>query len=279
MFGNLGFEGWVFGLTGLAAIVFGVISFLGFIPLPIGQSLQIVIGAIGAIMLAVVAQASRRQAEFQELKDLVGIADVKLLDNEGEFPADLVSECMRTKGFVNDVFVNWATPRREAVRYLTGKYSEYNRELFRRVTKDEISFRQVQVIYHAQGFQELIHRLLLHEGHGYYIRYYDKPPVSIPILHVTSFDDRVFYLGVGYPKGQPAKNQVLRLSEPNSNQLLKNYWQVLWDSATPLNTGRLIDWDEIRKLGTSIGLTESEIEDMLSKVRKDVERDGRNLRR
>ncbi|MHC1784115.1 MAG: hypothetical protein AB9891_15405 [Anaerolineaceae bacterium] len=61
---NLGFEGWVFSLTSMAAIIFSVLSFLGILPFDSEQTSSIVIGALGLLMAAMVTQIERRHTDF-----------------------------------------------------------------------------------------------------------------------------------------------------------------------------------------------------------------------
>lgn len=278
--GALGLEGWVFGLTGLASIVFSVASFLGYVPLSIEQTLQIVVGAVGALMLAVVTQSSKRSAEIQDIRNALGVADIQRLDTGLELPEHLVLSSKKAKSFVTETFMNWEKPRINTITYLLGEDgNNYNRVILERVTKNEISYRQVQVVYHKQGLEELIHRLLLHEGYGYYIRHYDEQSSAIPMLHVTSFDDEVFYLGVGYPKGQPAKNEVIRLRETNTQEILKQYWNILWESASTLNEGGWIEWDKLRRIGERVGVKDKDFDEMVSRVELDVRRFRRPKKR
>ncbi len=82
---NLGFEGWAFALTGLTAIIFGILSFLNWLPFDEKQILSILVGAMGLLMTAVIAQIPRRYGEIQELKDAMGLvpkrcAELGILD-------------------------------------------------------------------------------------------------------------------------------------------------------------------------------------------------------
>jgi hypothetical protein len=66
---NFGLDDWIFTLTGLVAIVFSVLSFLGIVPFDEKQISAIVIGAIGILMTAFVTQAARHHVEISEIKN------------------------------------------------------------------------------------------------------------------------------------------------------------------------------------------------------------------
>lgn len=67
---NLGIEGGIFGLAGLAAIGFGVLSILGTWPFNEKLSLQIMVGAVGTLLLALATQVSQRHASDERLKGI-----------------------------------------------------------------------------------------------------------------------------------------------------------------------------------------------------------------
>lgn len=194
---NLGLEGWIFALTSLAAIVFSVLSFLGVLPFDEEQTSSIVIGAIGLLMAAVVAQTARRQVGILELKRAIGVAESQLLSPE-EFIAHLVLSVIRANDSICDAYMSMhqdkpTLPPSHSSSFFLGWPGEYRKKLFQRVSKREIEFRRVQLIPNKKILEEVVFRLVLHDGYKYYIRYYEAPQEAIPIINVMSFDDeRVF---------------------------------------------------------------------------------------
>ena len=111
---NLGWDGVIFDAIGFAAIIFGVVGVFGSWPLSNDQTNYILIGAIGALMGAVVNLTAKRKAEVQELKDELGTTETKLLDYQHEYLPRLVASVSRSTHHITEMFVNWATPRLHA---------------------------------------------------------------------------------------------------------------------------------------------------------------------
>lgn len=278
-FFKLSVESWIFGLTGFFTFLFSIIGFFGLWPFDQIQTIQILLAAIGMLMIEVVALKSQRHSEIKQLKNLLNISDSKFVDAGQDYTQALVLDLFRSKKFVLDTYVNWTKPRLDGTTYLSGIQHDFYRVLFERLKKDKLSFRQVHMIYHKEGLVEVIHRLLLYEGKNYFIRHYDPPPISVPLIHIVSFDDESFYLGVGYPRGGPMDNKVIFIREPKITHLLKNYWHVFWEYAIPLNEGKIINWNELKKIGIRIGIQENEFDSIVEKVKEDVKRDKRLLKK
>ena len=151
--------------------------------------------------------------------------------------------------------------------------------LFQRVSKGEIGFKRVLVIFDRQALERVIYRLLLHEGCNYYIRHYEALAKAIPMVNVLSFDDETFYLSADYPKEMARQLQFLRIREPKLADLFKSYWNNLWSQAIPLNEGGFIDWEELERIGLKMGMTKDEFESMVSKMKDRVQQDKRRIRR
>jgi len=212
----------------------------------------------------------------------LGGVDANLVIDGKEFGQHLVSTAATTKKFVFDTYLTSAIPRFNSSESYSGFYGsqgEYHRLLYEKIVKQEISFRYVCVIFHKQSLESKIYKLLLNEGSRYYIRHYEAPPTAIPVLNMMSFDDEKFYLGGFHTKGSPGESQVLYIREPHIAELLKDYWKTLWDGGIPLNEGGIIDWAELRRVGIKFGMTESEFDETVVKLKEEVQREKRKLRR
>lgn len=271
---NLGPEGWTFSIISLGSVIFGVLGFFGVLPFNQEQTISILIGAIGILMGASITQNARRHADLLELKNLLGVADAQLLDKK-EAAQHSLSSVLKTRHFILDTFMNWTISAAGSNSYLSRIHTSYNRLLIERLVKGEIEYREVQVIYHHQGLEYAIQKMLLNRR--YLLRHYDPPDVAIPILQLQSFDNEWFYLLVGKPKGASVDYQMLYIREPHVNQLLKDYYQTLWDEATPLNPGGVINWEELKRISSRVGMTEKEYEAMVSKAKDEVQREKRKL--
>lgn len=265
---DIGLDILALGLTGLAAIIIGVSEFAGWIQLSNDQLLKMILVAIGLLMSAVVAQAMHRASEVKELRDAVGVAEIKILDSDRAFPESLASSISRAKKFVLDTAFNFEysseSPRVQ---------SNYKMILDRRLKRGEISFRRVDVIYNKERLDMVIRRLVRYEGLEYYIRYYKSPPKAIPLLNMMSFDDEHFYLGGYHSAESEAEEYATYLRHPLITQFLQSYWKVLWLSAIPLNEGRRINWNELKQIASSFGLNGQEYDAFIKRIKEEVERE------
>ncbi len=275
---NTSIDGWIFGLSGLVAIVLSIFSFVGTVPLSEQQAIQILIGAIGLLMLAVVAQTSRRQAEFIDLKDLLGVSETLLFNDKSVYNKHVVSNVAKASRFVSDTILSPAVSPGYTPKYFDGSRAEYKKILFDRVAKGELSYRRVEVIASKGNLERTIYRLLLFEGHKFLIRHYDSPPKVIPVLNLMSFDDTAFYIRDFYPTESTEEKKNLYVREKNFSQIFKDYWNVLWNNATPLNQGGVINWVELQRISTRLGISENEFNEMVESLKKEVKQDKRNMR-
>lgn len=129
----------------------------------------------------------------------------------------------------------------------------------------------MEVIFTRERFEKVLRRLLRHEGHDYLIRHYTPPKKAIPIIHMMSFDDDHFYLGGFYPGGPTTRHVVLRLKHPETKRFFDSYWSELWQGATPLNTIRSIDWDEVSKVAECLGITPNQLDEIKTRLKGELE--------
>lgn len=271
---NIGIDGWVFGLSGLAAIILSVLNVLGIWPFNTQTTLQILVAAIGALMLAVVTQTTQRTREIEEIKDAIGIADIEAITDGKEFGHYLYRNALKAKRFVSNSLLNSSTPVLSLGYGFTGSQTEFHELLYRRVIKGEIVFRHVVIIYHEQMLKDVIFKLLLHEGYKFIIRHYEPPPTPAPVLNIVSFDDEIFYLG-----GFPSSGTKRRISVKHIHfaDMLQYYWQAHWDRAIPLNEGGIINWEELRRIGLRFGVNQEKFNELVLTVRNDVQNIKRKL--
>jgi len=267
--GSLGFDGWVLGLTGLAAIVIGILDFTPLVDLTTDPMLRMIVIALGLLMGAVVAQTGRRALEISELREALGLVEVEALEAKRSFPHHLVQSVLQAQKFILDTNLNEEVPRGPG-----DPQRQYKQILDEQLRKGNLSFRRVEVIFNKERLEKVIHQLLTHEGQDYFIRHYDPPPRAIPVLHTMSFDDERFYLGGFYPAESPAEERVIYIRQSGIAQLLRDYWNVLWLRATPLNEGKRINWAELKRIALRVGMTESGFDAMVARLKNEVQRDG-----
>ena len=193
-----------------------------------------------------------------------------MLEEKRSFPQHLVQSVRKTQRFVLDTSLNYeyaALPGTDEPQW------QYKQILEKRVKQGEISFRRIEVIFSRERFEEVLRKLLAYEGCEYFIRYYEAPPKAIPVLHIMSFDDEHFYLGGFYPAESPAEELVVYIYHPEMTQFLRDYWNMLWLRATPLNEGKRINWPELKRIAMHLGITEPEYESMVTTLKEAMQRE------
>lgn len=267
-FHNLGIDGWIIGLSGLSALIFALVSLFGVVPYDQETTMSILLGAVGLLMAAVVARTARRNAEIADLRSALGVADSQMLFGSREFRRHLVPSVLTAKHVVWDSHLTWAIPQVNYPQQFSGSYATYDRMLRKRVSKDELSYKYVTIVYHKQCLEDVLCRLLAHQGYRYYIRHYrPSSSIPIPIINVMSFDGQDFYLGGFHTRQTPGETEMLHIREQNLTELLKKYWNVLWEGAVPLNEGGIINWGELRSIALELGMTDKEFDSTVLQVR------------
>lgn len=143
----------------------------------------------------------------------------------------------------------------------------------------EITFRKVEIIPNKERLEYVISRLLIFEGMNCLVRYCDSLPKPIPVLNMKSVDNEIFYLGAFYSSDAPAETvSEVAIRGPEMRQLFEAYWNNLWHSATPLNEGKRINWDELKAIAHRVGMSEEEFNSIVSKWTDEVQRRKRRGR-
>jgi hypothetical protein len=276
-FGNLGYDGWVLGLTSLVAIIIGLLDFTPFINLSTDAMLRILIVASGLLMGTAVAQSARRKFEIIELRESLGLMDIEVLDGKKTFPQHLAEGIHRAKNFVLDTNLN------EETRIgLEDDQIFYRQILDERLKKRDLSFRRVEVIFTRERLETVIRRLLMHEGQEYYIGHYYAPQKAIPVLHIMSFDGEGFYLGGFYSAGTagvPAQERMVYIRQPEINDYLRDYWEILWRGAIMLNPNGKINWKELEQIALHINISAFEFQEMVKQITNEVQRSNAKRKR
>jgi hypothetical protein len=200
-----------------------------------------------------------------QLERKMGGAEIEILDMKWAFPQHIAQRARAAKKFILDTNLTEELPRASKV----SPQEEYSRIRDERVLKGEIGFKRVEIIFHKERLESIICRLLMFEGCDFYLRHYDPPPQAIPIIHLMSFDDEHFYIGGFYPLDfPPTEEKAVYIRSPEIGELLREYWQLLWLRATPLNEGGVINWTELERIGSRLGLTNEDFESLVARLKK-----------
>ena len=195
------------------------------------------------------------------------VAEIEILGVKADFPRQIAHRARTAKKFILDTNLNQEI-RRAAT---THPQAEYRRIRDDRVLKGELVFKRVEVIFHQSHLESVIRKLLRFEGCEFYLRHYDAPPQAIPVLHMMSFDDEHIYLGGFYPSEPSTEEKVIYVRSKEMSELIKEYWQMLWLRAKPLNEGGVINWSELKRIGIRLGLSEKEFNEMVRRIQNEVE--------
>lgn len=274
---SVGWEGALLGAAGLMAFILGLLDFTPLLQLTNDPIQRMILSSIGLLLGAMVVQTARRRSEIEELKNALGISEVHLLKDRFDFGQTLFLDATKARRFISNSFLNSSTPGFTPGYGFSGSQAEAHRLIYKRVLKGEIEFRHVVIIYYKQLLEDTIFKLLLHEGHRFIIRHYDPPPAAIQLLNVISFDDDTFYIGGFHTGASGIYPSQLCVKDSRFSELLKNYWYVHWEKAIPLNEGVNINWDELKRIGSRLGLSDDEFESMVSNIRNEVQRMKRKL--
>lgn len=271
---EIGTEGWIFGLTALAAVIFGLLDFTPVINLTSDPALRMILVALGLVMLSILAQTGRRSIEMKELRDSLGASSVELIGTGDEFRLHAKRQMTKAKKFVLDTTLN--AERAPTLTHPADNPAHYYHTIWQRVHNREITYRRVEVIFNKERLEYVVSRLLVHEGTDFYIRYYDPPPKAIPILNIMSIDNEEYYLGGFYSGDAPLDAADLAfIRNAQMGKLFERYWDNLWFTAKPLNEGRRINWDELRAISERVKMSNEEFDAMVAKWKSEIQRRNR----
>lgn len=195
---------------------------------------------------------------------------IEILEAKQSFPQHLVQSISNVQKFVLDTSLNYehaALPGTDDPQW------DYKQIMQRCVSRGEISFRRIEVIFNRERLEEVLRKLLVYQELEYFIRYYYPPSEPIPVLHIMSFDDEHFYLGGFYPSESPAEELVIYIRHPEMARFFHDYWNILWLKAKPLNEGRRIDWAEVRRIASYFEIDDTEYESMITALKEEVQRE------
>jgi len=266
---QLGFDGWAFLLCGVGSVVIAVLDFTQVVHLTNEDALRLIIVAIGLMMSAIAAQSARRAAELKDLRDSLGATSIELVNySERRLYA------IQARKFILDTTLHLTDAKN-----MTHPADLPNHHYYARVMKNEITVQKIEAIPTKERLEYVISRLIIYEGANYLVRYYDASSKPTPVLNLMSIDNEVFYLGSFYgstPPADPIRDAVIR--GPEMRQLFEAYWNNLWHSATPLNEGKRINWDELKAIAHRVGMSEEEFNSVISKWTDEVQRRKRRGR-
>ena len=274
---NLGWEGLLIGTAGMVAFVVGILDFSSIINLTNDPAVRIILSSVGLLLGAVVALSSSRRSEIELLKDAIGVTDAQVITDSRLYGQHLYLCTLNAKRFVSNTLLTVSTPSGTPGYGFGGSQADVHKLIYKRVRSGELEFRHVVLIYHKELLADTIFKLLLHEGWKFYVRYYEAPPKPIPILNITSFDDESYFLGNFHISTPAGRSLRLFIREPNLSQVLQSYWQVHWEGAIALNDRQTIKWDELKRIGHNLGMTEVEFDALVGQVRSEVQSTRRKL--
>lgn len=257
-------------ISGFAFILIGVLSFFPTIEFLGGIYPKITLVAIGILLRAIVAQNSLRKHDLEEFTNALGATSVELIGDSRSFKSHFGQNILVAK---KDILQTLLTSKYTKITHPTDNPDHPSRILYERVSNSELSYKRVELILSSERLKHLVYRLILYEGLDYLVRYYAEPPVAIPVLNMLSIDNEGVYLGGFYTSDPPRKKSyAVYIRSQDTSEFLKAYWDNLWQSAKPLNEGKQIDWEELKKIAHRYNMNEKQFDEYVEKTRTEIKR-------
>ena len=157
---NLKLDEWILGITGLAAIVIGILDFTPLTNLTNDPLLRLIVVALGLLMEAVVVQTGRRSSEIKELRESLGQIEIEFLEAQLSFPQRLIQSVAQAKRFILDTNLN----EERARGLVEDPQREYREIRDKRIMRGEIVFQRVEVIFNKSALEKVVRSLLRYQG-------------------------------------------------------------------------------------------------------------------
>lgn len=202
----------------------------------------------------------------------MGGAEIEILEMKRSFPQQLVNRVTTANKFILDTNFN-QEGYRGRINGVAHPQEAYQKIRDERIIKGQLAFRRIEVVFTKDHLEKLVYRLLFFEGCDFYLRHYDAPPRAIPTMHLMSFDDEHFYMGGFYPSDPSTEERIVYIRNKEMGDLFREYWQLLWMRAIPLNEGKVINWDELRRIGARVGSTPDEFDALVANARLEINKE------
>jgi hypothetical protein len=257
---QVGIDGLVVIVLSLIALFFSVYSFIG------GNEINpaIIIGVLSLLLTELVLQRVRQSRNKEEIISSVKGLKVEVYPNNQDFAVAKYKLLASAKSSVFDTEL--CLPKSYVTTRPAGVETPYEKLLRERLSKDEIIFKYLHVIYDRLQFEAIIKDLLKFEKQQYYVGCFIGGEEVVPALNVMVFDEQHFLLGGYYGPSVRGVDRNLYIQHGEIGQTLIEYCNCLWSSAKILNVNRNINWEEVKRCALLLGYTDDEFNKTVQKI-------------
>ena len=256
---HLSWDKLIFGLTGVAGFLIGLLDFLQVIEWPAETYVKITLLGTGLLMLTVVIESLRGEHVLDQIAQRAGITPPKYLDMDKEVPGAFERSVRGVERSINEAVLTWTVMSNQVRR------DGYRNERDRRLTSGGVTVRQLVVIHHKQHFEEIVHMLeRFRKNDRYELRWYGPAALPMPALSVWSFDEKHTYAGSFYVGPPPGDDEMLLVTDERLNKWLLNYWQELWARADVIKQGVEVNDKKVKDVASRLGITEADFNQLVT---------------
>lgn len=126
-----------------------------------------------------------------------------------------------------------------------------------------LRWERVEVFFSVDRLVAALRSLRQLQGTQYDIRFYRKPPKSVPTINLRSFDHEKFILGGYDPKIVYRSNCLIIPARDPLADFLRNYWTAVWEIGTP----ERLTFTTSDVIAGDLGVSKGEWRDMKEAIR------------
>src|SRR5690349_16564415 len=136
---HLSWDKLIFGVTGVAGALIGLLDFLQVIEWPAETYIKIILLGTGLLMVTVVIESLRGEQVLDRMAERAGISPPKYLDMDAEVPGAFERSVRGVEKSINEAVLTWTVMSNQDRR------DRYRNERDKRLTSGEITVRQLVV--------------------------------------------------------------------------------------------------------------------------------------
>jgi transcriptional regulator with XRE-family HTH domain len=133
-----------------------------------------------------------------------------------------------------------------------------DRELSARIAKGEVIYQRVQVFFDETDVLNAMMDEYRFKGKKYYCKYFPTPPISVPTINISSYDEKTFVVGGYYESRSSTPHEYALLFDHRQpiSGFLREYWRVLWTDAIPFPKPH--EWQSSNKFQEDLRLSQKD---------------------
>ena len=262
---RIGIDGAIVAILGIVAIAAAIYDLIG------GNQVNpsVLVAVLALLLLEVVLQRRRIENSKDDIINSLKGLRIEVYSNGKDFEDAKYRQLLMTEKSLYDMEL--CPPKLPAPDPQIPRTERAHRKLLNeRVTKGEITFKYVQVIYDRPQFESVLRKLFQFYKYKYYIGYFVGAPEVVPVLNLMIYDDVHFFIGGYYGPTVRGDDRNIYIQHDLIGQTLQQYFDYLWSKARLLNENQAIKWDEVRHCGLALGYTVDELNTIIAQIAHEV---------